>query len=92
VVDAHATLTYLSLRHRCFTDRADGKPEGLSAMRLLTAHKILISAAVVLALLLAARAAFNYSSTQAKSDAASIAAGLVLAGVLGTYLRTIWRR
>jgi hypothetical protein len=61
-------------------------------MRLLTAHKILISAAVVLALLVAARATFNYSSSQAKSDAASIAAGLVIAGVLGAYLRTIWRR
>jgi len=61
-------------------------------MRLLTAHKILISAAVILALLLAARAAFNYSSTQAKSDAASIGAGLVIAGVLSVYLRTIWRR
>jgi hypothetical protein len=61
-------------------------------MRLLTAHKILISAAVVLALLVAARAAFNYSSTQAKSDAVSIAAGLVIAGVLSSYLRTIWRR
>ena len=61
-------------------------------MRLLTAHKILISAAIVLALLLAARAAFNYSSSQAKSDGASIAAGLVIAGVLSVYLRTIWRR
>jgi hypothetical protein len=61
-------------------------------MRLLTAHKILISAAVVLALLLAARAGFNYSSSQAKSDVASLAAGLVLAGVFGAYLRTIWRR
>jgi hypothetical protein len=61
-------------------------------MRLLTAHKILISAAVVLALLLAARAAFNYSSSQVKSDAASAVAGLVMAGVLGAYLRTIWRR
>jgi hypothetical protein len=61
-------------------------------MRLLTAHKVLISAAVVLALLLAARAAFNYSSSQAQSDAVSVAAGLLTAGVLGAYLRTIWRR
>jgi hypothetical protein len=61
-------------------------------MRLLTLHKILISAAVLLALLLTARAAFNYSSGQAKSDAASAVAGLVVAGVLGTYLRSIWRR
>jgi hypothetical protein len=61
-------------------------------MRLLTAHKILISAALVLALLLAVRAAFNYSSRQVKSDAASAVAGLVAAGVLGAYLRTIWRR
>ena len=61
-------------------------------MRLLTAHKILISAAVALALLLTARAAFNYSSSQAKSDVASGAAGLVIAGVLGAYLRSIWRK
>ena len=61
-------------------------------MRLLTAHKILISAAVVLALLLAVRAGFNYSSTQAKSEAASAVAGVVVAGVLAAYLRTIWRR
>ncbi|HMI86127.1 MAG TPA: hypothetical protein VK550_18660 [Polyangiaceae bacterium] len=61
-------------------------------MRLLTAHKVLISAAVVMALLLAARAAFNYSSTQAKSDVASVVAALMIAGVLGAYLRLIWRR
>jgi hypothetical protein len=61
-------------------------------MRLLTAHKILISAAIVLALLLAARAGFNYSSNPSKSDVASLLAGLVIAGVLGAYLRTIWRR
>ncbi|HMJ52209.1 MAG TPA: hypothetical protein VK540_09040 [Polyangiaceae bacterium] len=61
-------------------------------MRLLTAHKVLISVAVVMALLLTARAAFNYSSSHAKSDAASSVAGLVAAGVLGLYLRTIWRR
>jgi hypothetical protein len=61
-------------------------------MRLLTAHKILISAAVLLALLLTARAAFNYSATRAKSDGASALAGLVLAAGFGTYLRSIWRR
>jgi hypothetical protein len=61
-------------------------------MRLLTAHKILISAAVVLAVLLAVRAAFNYSSTHMKSEAISAGAGLVVAGVLAAYLRTIWRR
>jgi hypothetical protein len=61
-------------------------------MRLLTAHKILISSAIVLALLLAARAGFKYSSSQAKSDVASLLAGLVIAGVLAAYLRTIWRR
>jgi hypothetical protein len=61
-------------------------------MRLLTAHKILISAAVALALLLAVRAAFNYSSTHAKSEVASAAAGVAIAGILGAYLRTIWRR
>jgi hypothetical protein len=61
-------------------------------MSLLKAHKILISAAVLLALLLAARAGFNYSSSHAKSDAATGVAGLVIAGVLLAYLRTIWRR
>jgi len=61
-------------------------------MRLLTAHKILISAAVLLALLLTARSAFNYSSSHVNSDAASAVAGLVIAAVLGAYLRTIWRR
>ena len=61
-------------------------------MRLLTAHKILISAAVVLAVLLAIRAGFNYSSTQVKSEALSAVAGLVVAGALVAYLRTIWRR
>jgi hypothetical protein len=61
-------------------------------MRLLTAHKILISAAIVLALLLAVRAGFNYSSSQAKSEAASAAAGVAMAGILAAYLRAIWRR
>ena len=61
-------------------------------MRLITAHKILISAAVALAVLLAARAAFNYSSNHMKSEASSALAGLVMAGVLAAYLRTIWRR
>ena len=61
-------------------------------MRLLTAHKILISAAVALAVLLAIRAGFNYSSTHVKSEALSAVAGLVVAGALVTYLRTIWRR
>jgi hypothetical protein len=61
-------------------------------MRLLTAHKILISAAVVLAVLLAVRATFNYSSTQAKSEAVTAVAGLVVGGLLAAYLRTIWRR
>jgi hypothetical protein len=61
-------------------------------MRLLTVHKVLISAAIVLALLLVARAAFNYSSSHSRSDAASGVAGLVLAGVFGAYLRSIWRR
>jgi len=61
-------------------------------MRLLTAHKILISAALVLALLLTARAAFNYSANHMKSDGASAGIGLVLAAALGVYLRTLWRR
>jgi hypothetical protein len=61
-------------------------------MRLITAHKILISAALALAVLLAIRAGFNYSSNHMKSEASSAVAGLVMAGVLAAYLRTIWRR
>ena len=61
-------------------------------MRLLTAHKILISAAVALALLLTVRAAFNYSSTHMNSEAVSALGSLALAGVLTAYLRKIWRR
>ena len=61
-------------------------------MRLLTAHKILISAGAGLGLLLAARGAFNYSSTHVSTDLATGAAGLVIAGILLTYLRSIWRR
>jgi hypothetical protein len=61
-------------------------------MRLLTAHKILISAALVLALLLTVRAGFNYSSSHMASDAASAVVGLCLAVALGVYLRALWRR
>ena len=61
-------------------------------MRLLTVHKILIAAGAGLALLLAVRGAFIYSSSHASSDAATGGAGLVIAGILLTYLRSIWRR
>jgi len=61
-------------------------------MRLLTLHKILIAGAALVAMLVAARAGFNYSSSHAKSEAASAAAGVVIAGALLTYLRSIWRR
>ena len=61
-------------------------------MRLLKLHKILISAAVGLALLLAARGIFNYSSSHVKSDGATGLAGLVIAAILLMYLRSIWRR
>ena len=61
-------------------------------MRLLTAHKILISAALFLSLLMTVRAAVIYASSQANSDVAFAALGLVLSVCLGLYLRAIWRR
>ena len=61
-------------------------------MRLLTAHKILIAMGAGLALLLAARGAYLYSANHVSSDAATGVAGIVIAAVLLTYLRSIWRR
>jgi len=61
-------------------------------MRLLTAHKILIGFAVVLALLLTARSASNYGSTRAPSELVFAVAGFVLAIALGVYLRALWKR
>lgn len=62
------------------------------AMRLLTVHKILIAMGAGLALLLAARGAFLYSSSHVNEGAATGVAGIVIAGILLTYLRSIWRR
>jgi hypothetical protein len=61
-------------------------------MRLLTAHKILIGAALVLALVFALRSASNYASTHANSDVMSAGASLAVAAAFGWYLRFIWRR
>jgi hypothetical protein len=61
-------------------------------MRLITAHKILIGAAFVLALLLIARSAFSYVASRASGDLAFTAAGVVLAVALAVYLRALWHR
>ena len=61
-------------------------------MRLLTAHKILIGAALALALVFALRSASNYASTHANSDLMYTGASLLVAVALGFYLRFIWRR
>jgi hypothetical protein len=61
-------------------------------MRLLTLHKILISAGIGLALLLALRGAYLYTSSHLRSDAGTGLAGLVIAAILLTYLRSNWRR
>jgi hypothetical protein len=61
-------------------------------MRLLTAHKILIGASLLLALLLTARAASNYAATHAHSELGFAIAGAVLAVALGVYLRALWHR
>jgi uncharacterized BrkB/YihY/UPF0761 family membrane protein len=61
-------------------------------MRLITAHKILIGAALVLALLLIARSAFSYASSRAGGDLAFTAAGVVLALALAVYLRALWHK
>ena len=61
-------------------------------MRLLTAHKILISSALVLALILSLRSAFLYSARGARIDAVLSALALGLAFLLGWYLRQLFRR
>jgi hypothetical protein len=61
-------------------------------MRLITAHKILIAASILLALLLVARSAYIYASTQVNSELYQAAVGLLLAAALGVYLRALWRR
>jgi hypothetical protein len=61
-------------------------------MRLLTAHKILICAALLLSLLMTVRASLIYASGHANSDAAFAVLGLVLSVCLALYLRAIWRR
>jgi membrane protein YdbS with pleckstrin-like domain len=61
-------------------------------MRLMTAHKITIGAASVLALILAVRAALLYSSNHDRSELAHVAIAIVILLALGAYLRSIWRR
>lgn len=61
-------------------------------MRLLTAHKVVISAALFLSLLMTVRASVIYASSHANSDVAFAALGLSLSVCLGLYLRAIWRR
>jgi hypothetical protein len=58
-------------------------------MRLITAHKILISAAIVLALLLVIRSASIYASSHANSDLYQAGIGLVVAAGLAVYLRSL---
>jgi hypothetical protein len=61
-------------------------------VRLLVAHKILISAALLLAILLLVRGIRIYQHTGAGSE---LAMGLAFGGVgvvLATYLRYIWRK
>jgi hypothetical protein len=61
-------------------------------MRLITAHKILISTAVALSLLMSVRAAVLFASGGAASDLIFAVVGLALAVALALYLRTLWRR
>jgi hypothetical protein len=61
-------------------------------MRLITAHKILISAAILLALLLVIRSFVIYSSMHATSDLYQAGIGLFLAAGLVIYLRALWSR
>jgi hypothetical protein len=61
-------------------------------MRLLTAHKILISAALFLSLLMTVRAGVIYASSHANSDVVFAVLGLLLSVCLGLYLRAIWGR
>jgi hypothetical protein len=68
------------------------REDELEAMRLITAHKILIAASIVLALLLVARSASIYASTHVNSELYQAGVGLVLSAGLGLYLRALWRR
>jgi hypothetical protein len=61
-------------------------------MRLLTAHKILIGAALVLALVFAGRSVSNYASTHANSELIYAGASLALAAAFASYLRFLWHR
>lgn len=59
-------------------------------MTLLTAHKILISSAVVMFVVYAAREFINYTNGDA-SALISCILGTVAAVGLGFYLRWVWR-
>ena len=61
-------------------------------MRLLTAHKILIGASIVLALILTARSSSIYASTRENWHLYQAALAFVLALGLGIYLAKLWRR
>jgi len=61
-------------------------------MRLITAHKILISAALALALILSLRSGVLYSAHHARTDAVLAAVALGVAFLLGAYLRQLFRR
>jgi hypothetical protein len=61
-------------------------------MRLITAHKILIGAALVLALLLTLRSSVIYASTHAPNYLVIALVDVVLAALLAVYLRALWRR
>ncbi|HKQ54796.1 MAG TPA: hypothetical protein VJT12_02790 [Methyloceanibacter sp.] len=61
-------------------------------MRLITAHKVLISAALVLSLLLTARAGFQFAANHDKSAVVSVGGGLALSAALALYLRSLWRK
>jgi hypothetical protein len=61
-------------------------------MRLITAHKILIAAALVLSLLLTARGIWMYGRTHQRTEASFAATGVLLAVPLGLYLRALRRR
>ncbi|HEV8324806.1 MAG TPA: hypothetical protein VG389_24530 [Myxococcota bacterium] len=61
-------------------------------MRLLTAHKILISAAIVAAGCFAIYEVWAWRATRAPAALALAAAAVVLGGGLGLYLRRLLRK
>jgi hypothetical protein len=61
-------------------------------VRLLTAHKILIGAAIGLALLLCARSTWLYAAHESRTDAAHAVVALSLAAALVWYFRQLFRR